>query len=407
MIFFLPRANDVCFLGCLRSLSKNNIKIISGIYKWNKDKFLSDKSKFLKEKIHLPNPATREKEFIKRLINYIKKIKKNKNKKIFYLPTSDTNMMVAINNWNRLKKYFNILGSKNFSKPNKKVYCKFTMYHFLKKIKINTPLTVKFSKKKCLELLNKGIDIIIKPSFKDYSQSFYKNNFYKAVNIANPNDLKIFINKNKKKLKNLIAQEHVDFKNIKHELPIYLYVNKHHKIIFSVCGVKWFIFPDKYGTAAILGIDDNKELENISQKIVTSLKWRGILMIEFIFNNKKKKWEVIEMNGRPWLMIDFFRRLNFSFLKLLIYDYMNLDLTELIKQYEINKKNYIKKKSMHIDLSILQKSINNNKKNFELIKKILKKSKNISISSFDNNDLKPFVLEKSSINNKFLKNIIS
>ena len=79
-------------------------------------------------------------------------------------------------------------------------------------------------------------------------------------------------------------------------------------------------------------------------------------MIECIFNNKKKKWEVIEMNGRPWLMIDFFRRLNFSFLKLLIYDYMNLDLTELIKQYEINKKNYIKKKSMHIDLTILQKS---------------------------------------------------
>ena len=405
MIFFLPRANDVCFLGCLRSLSEYNIKIFSGIYKWNNDKFISDKSVFLKEKIRLPNPAKREKEFIKKLIFNIKKVKKNK--KIFYLPTSDTNMMIAINNWNILKKYFYIHGNKNFSKPNKNVYCKFNMYQFLKKIKIETPLTEKFSKKKCLDLLNKGMDIIIKPSIKDYSQSFYKKNIYKAVRISSIIDLKNFVNKNKKKLKNLIVQENVDFKNIKHELPIYLYANKHHKIIFSVCGVKRFIFPDKYGTAAILGIDDNKEILSISQKIVAALKWRGILMIEFIFNSKKKKWEVIEMNGRPWLMIDFFRRLNFSFLKLLIYDYMNLDCTKLIKEYEINKKDNIKKKSMHIDLSLLQKSIKEDKKNLIKIKKILKKSKNISVSSFDNNDAKPFEIEKLNITNKFLKNIIS
>jgi predicted ATP-grasp superfamily ATP-dependent carboligase len=407
MIFFLPRANDVCFLGCLRSLSKNNIKIISGIYKWNKDKFFSDNSKFLKQKIYLPNPAIKEKEFVKKLFNDLKKINIKKNKKIFYLPTSDTNMMVAINNWKRFKKYFKILGGKNFSSPNKSVYCKYSMYNFLKKIRIKTPFTEKFSKKKCLELLEKRMNIIVKPSFKDYSQCFYKNNFYKAVNITNVNDLKIFINKNKKFLKNLIIQEHIEFKDTKHELPIYVYVNRHHKIIFSVCGVKWFIFPDKYGTAAILGIDDNKKLENISQKIVKSLKWRGILMIEFIFNNKNKRWEVIEMNGRPWLMIDFFRRLNFSFLKLLIYDYMNLDMSKLIKEYENNKKENIKKKSMHVDLSILQKSINFKKSNIVKIKKILKKSKNITVSTFDNDYPKPFELEKKNITNKFLKNIIT
>lgn len=406
MIFFLPRANDVCFLGCLRSLSKNNIKIISGIYKWNKEKFLSDKSKFLKEKIHLPNPAVREKEFIKKLFTKIKNIKLKKNKKIFYLPTSDTNMMIAINNWNKFKKYFSILGNKNFSSPNKNVYCKYTMYRFLKEKKINTPFTEKYSKKKCLDLLNKGIDIIIKPSFKDYSQSFYKNNFYKAINIRNPDELNIFIKKNKKSLKKLIIQEKIEFEDVKYELPIYLYVNKNHKIVFSVCGVKWFIFPEQYGTAAILGISENKELKNISQKIVSSLKWRGILMIEFIFNKKNKKWEVIEMNGRPWLMIDFFRRLNFSFLKLLIYDYMNLDLSNLVKKYEINKKNHIKKKSMHVDLSILQKSINSDKKNLFKIKKILNRSKNITVSSLDTYDRKPFEFEKKKITDKFLKKII-
>ena len=68
------------------------------------------------------------------------------------------------------------------------------------------------------------------------------------------------------------------------------------------------------------------------------------------------------MNGRPWLMIDFFRRLNFSFLKLLIYDYMNLDLSKLVREYQKNKKDNIKKNSMHLDLSILQKSINYKRK---------------------------------------------
>ena len=38
-------------------------------------------------------------------------------------------------------------------------------------------------------------------------------------------------------------------------------------------------------------------------------------MIEFIKHEKSGKWYVIEINGRPWLMIDFFRRVGFNFLK--------------------------------------------------------------------------------------------
>ena len=37
-------------------------------------------------------------------------------------------------------------------------------------------------------------------------------------------------------------------------------------------------------------------------------------MIEFIFDEKSGEWMVIEINGRPWLMIDFFRRLGMNFL---------------------------------------------------------------------------------------------
>ena len=93
MIFFLPRANDICFLGCLRSLSEEKVKIINGLYKWkNEQIFLSNHSKYLFNKRKFPNPAMKEKEFIKSLIKI--GVENKKKGKIFYLPTSDTNMMI-------------------------------------------------------------------------------------------------------------------------------------------------------------------------------------------------------------------------------------------------------------------------------------------------------------------------
>ena len=123
MIFFLPRANDICFLGCLRSLRQEKVDVISGLYKWGKkQKFYSNQSKKINSKILLPNPKKKEKKFIKILKSFASKYKLKE--KIFYLPTSDTNMMVAINNWKQLSKKFYILGNKFFSKPNKNVFCK-------------------------------------------------------------------------------------------------------------------------------------------------------------------------------------------------------------------------------------------------------------------------------------------
>ena len=75
----------------------------------------------------------KEKEFIKSLIKI--GVENKKKGKIFYLPTSDTNMMIAIKNWNYIKKYYHILGFKNFSKPNDFVFNKYKMYKILNKKK--------------------------------------------------------------------------------------------------------------------------------------------------------------------------------------------------------------------------------------------------------------------------------
>ena len=68
-------------------------------------------------------------------------------------------------------------------------------------------------------------------------------------------------------------------------------------------------------------------------------------MIEFIYNTEKKQWGIIEINGRPWLMIDFFRRLGFSFLKLLVNDISGLNFYSLLNNYKKKKLNSIKNKS--------------------------------------------------------------
>lgn len=397
--FFLPRANDICFLGCLRSLKEEKVEVICGLYKWNNKQrnFFSNKSKYLLNKILLPNPATQEKNFISKILKLRKK-----NKKIFYLPTSDTNMMVAINNWKKISKNFYIFGNKYFSKPNKSVFCKMSMFKKLVNNKIKTPDTCSFTKKNFFAMKKKYSELIVKPKFKDYSQSFYKNNNFKAIEISKLFEFNNLKKKNKNLIKSLIIQQKINFNNINQELPIYVYVNKNHEIIFSICGVKHFIYPDKFGSAGILGITENKEILNLAKKIVKIIKWRGILMIEFIYDIKEKSWKVIEINGRPWLMIDFFRRLGFSFLKLLIIDFLNLDMKNVLKEFEKNKKFHIKKRSIHVDLSILQNAIDYDPENLKKIKKILKKNKNISISALDNNDKKPFFVEKKYINNNLI-----
>lgn len=403
MIFFLPRANDICFLGCIRSLRREGIHVISGLYNWKiKQKFLSSYSKYLKKKITISNPAKKEDKFIQQIKKLHSKFKKN-SEKFFYLPTSDTNMMVAIKNWKKISKNFFILGNKSFSKPNKNVYCKFSMFRLFERNNINTPYTNKFSQRNFLKIQKKYKYAIVKPGIKDFAQTFYKINTFKAVTLKTLKEFKIFENKNKMLIKDLILQEKIKFKKISHELPLYLYVNKKHEIVFSVCGLKHFIHPKKYGTAGILGITENKELLDLAKKIVKVIKWRGILMIEFMQCSKTKKWQVIEMNGRPWLMIDFFRRLGFSFLKLLVYDFSNFSLDETLKNFEIKKKDAIKKRSLHVDLSILQNAIDNDSKNFFKIKKILKKSKSISVSSLDKDDKQPFYQEIKFVENKLVK----
>ena len=225
----------------------------------------------------------------------------------------------------------------------------------------------------------------------------------KAIYVKNQNDLNNFKKKNRFCKNKLLIQKKINFNKINNEIPIYIYADKNHKIQFSICGLKHFVYPKKYGTAGILGITKNQEVEKISQKIVKLLKWRGILMIEFIYDKNERKWNVIEMNGRPWLMIDFFRRLDFSFLKLLTHDFQNFNLKKIVKKFNLKKNQAFRTKPLHLDLSLLNESVKKESSNLKKIKNIIKKSKNITFSTLDEFDKRPFLKEKTFISKRLLK----
>ena len=105
--------------------------------------------------------------------------------------------MIAIKNWNYIKKYYHILGFKIFQNLMILFLTNTKCIRFLNK-KILTPETMKFNTINLRKMLKKYKEVIIKPNVKDYSQTFYSNNKSKALLIKNFENYKEIINKNKK-----------------------------------------------------------------------------------------------------------------------------------------------------------------------------------------------------------------
>ena len=166
--------------------------------------------------------------------------------------------------------------------------------------------------------------LIVKPSVKDYAQSFYaKHNGMKALTVTNESELKKILSDGLEAGSKLIVQEKIAFDRPEDEIPFYAYVDKNSKIIMAATGIKRLIQPHPYGTANVLELSWHQELLELAQKIVEAISWRGLIMIEFIKEKNTNQWKMIEINTRPWLFCDFYSRYNFNFIKLLYLDWTN------------------------------------------------------------------------------------
>lgn len=59
-------------------------------------------------------------------------------------------------------------------------------------------------------------------------------------------------------------------------------------------------YPMTGGVSVFSRIIENKEIEIIAEDIIKKLNWSGLLMIEFLYDHRDKKYKLIEINPRLW-----------------------------------------------------------------------------------------------------------
>ncbi len=402
------RGNDICFHGITKSLAKSGIPFITVVFTWDGAKsWWSEESRFYKSDIKISNPFTHPNEALLQLIKNGENLISEWGEPLLTLPSSDTNLMFFLNNEKELNPYFRLMGDSEFTSFRNDVGHKYNCYEILssKNSKL-CPKTKRCKSKKDIDTILKEIQYpaIFKPSTKDYGQSFYaKYKGSKAIECNNKEELKNnlidCINSNFE----LIVQEKVIFDRVEDEIPFYAYVDQKHNIRIAATGIKELIQPYPFGTANILRLSWHPELLPIAEKVVKKLRWRGILMIEFIRDKKDKKWKVIEINLRPWLFIGFYELFGLKYLGTL-YDDWNQNLKEFDGKIICPSKEIIKKSPIHVDINGIIKNwqkqipINKNSENFDFFYNWLKKySDFITYPYFDFDDQDPAIRNLSEI----------
>ena len=318
------RSNDICFLGILRSLASCEVPVVPIVFSWDSaPEWYSEKSRYFKNPRSISNPFEAPGEALCELVAIGKDLASQWGEKLLLIPSSDTNLMFILENYDELKDYFKFIGGKTFEENRIDVIDKFECYQSLEKAGVCLPKTIPFVGIPSLEEQLKGFRFpcVFKPRVKDYGQSFYRHHGgYKAVPCDDKDDLISKLKYNACDASPLIIQEKVFFDSALDEIPIYVYADRDHNVRLWACAVKEKIQPYPFGTATVLRIVQERELLALAEEVVRALAWRGLLMIEFIKDQRDGQWKVIEVNGRPWLFIDFFRRSGFNFLKLLYDD---------------------------------------------------------------------------------------
>lgn len=75
---------------------------------------------------------------------------------------------------------------------------------------------------------------------------------------------------------------------------------KNGEVIISYCHKRIRTSPPKGGVTVYSKIVVNEEVERIGEKLLKSLKWNGLVMIEFLFDGTDNKYKIIEINPRIW-----------------------------------------------------------------------------------------------------------
>lgn len=387
------RSNDICFLGILRSCQNSGIDTIPVVFDWAGSKpWYSENSKYFKNQFVIPNPFEFEKDAIEKLVEVGKQLKEKYGEKLLIVPSSDTNLMFIQNHFEKLTPYFYQIGHTSFEQDRLDIINKHSCSKILDQGGVDVPQSFVCNKTEQIENICQKMSYpcVFKPTTKDYGQSFYrKYDGFKAIECNDSSELRSHLEETVRCGFEVLVQEKIIFDSPYEEIPLYIYADKNSEIKMFSSAIKRHIYPFPYGTAVELEICDFQELLETAKKVVKTIEWRGILMLEFIQDKKDSVWKVIEINTRPWLFVDFYRRFGLNYL-----DYLNKDHNDNELGFNSLSKDF--KAPYHIDLTgTLQSFTNDNKAvTIENIESWLTGIEGeISFTLYDPNDPKPGEVE--------------
>jgi predicted ATP-grasp superfamily ATP-dependent carboligase len=319
------RSNDCCFLGIARGCAAAGIPIVPVVFDWpGSGPWYSETSPLVADPVRIPNPYQFAGEACEAMVELGRSLLAEWGERLMVVPSSDTNLMFLLDHYDRLAPYFRVAGDRDFDASCLEVVRKDTAAERFAAAGVPIPLTLACLKPGDVEPVARAMTYpcVYKPVAKDYGQSFYAaHGGLKAIECHDPDELCERLEEEIDAGFELVVQQKVAFGSVEEEIPFYLYADREHRIRMAATGIKEQIQPPPYGTATVLRLAWHEELLPLAQQVVEALEWRGILMIEFIRDRNDGVWKVIEVNARPWLCVDFYRRSGLNYLQYLYEDW--------------------------------------------------------------------------------------
>jgi predicted ATP-grasp superfamily ATP-dependent carboligase len=243
-------------------------------------KFYKNSSHFYR--IKYSNYNIQEDEFVDELIIFLKEL--SSPEPILTFMTSDIGLYFWMNNKEKLSPYM-VVESTNF----RTAFYKNEFFSQLKDKDIPFPVTYN-----SIEEVT-SFPVIVKPAYKGYENDFDNIFGAKSKLIDNVNDLSSL---KKLNIANLVFQQKIDFKE-GNEYSWFGYRDENDNII-SVTAKHRAKYPDKMGRITHTELVSEPDLKIAGEKIIRAINYIGIADIQFIFDEERKTFKVIEMNPRIW-----------------------------------------------------------------------------------------------------------
>jgi len=308
------RSNDTCALGVVRSLgvAGHDVVLVGFNYEGN-PLWTSNESIYCTEFLEISNPARDPLAATTRLKEIVRAVGERYGEEPALVATSDTSIAL-IEMLGPLTGLAITMNSALYSENEYDLNDKFVQSAVLSKSGFSTPGFASLDELD--EKLDDGrlkLPIIIKPRKKGIQQSFYsRNGGLKGLKYSTRAEL-MRSHELRSHGSELIFQSFVE-DGPEPEICAYVSRRESDGSMLTMSVKKDFVTPRPFGTASVVSSVAMHNLELEASRLADRLRWNGVLMVEFKFDVIDLKWKCLEVNFRPWLLVDFPRRHGLNFL---------------------------------------------------------------------------------------------